>query len=179
MSEVRNTEVQGTEVQVDENKLITERKAKLAEIRTQGQAFPNDFRRDAVSADLHARFGDKSNEELEADKQHFAIAGRIMLKRIMGKASFTTIQDVGGRIQLYISKEAIGEDTYAAFKKWDMGDIVGARGYVFKTKTGELSVHVEELRLLTKSLRPLPDKRTRDKVSALLHCFLRPSRRSP
>ena len=149
---------QNTEVHIDENKLIAERKQKLAEMREVGQAFPNDFRRDAYCTDLQNRFGSKENEELEVDKQYFSVAGRIMLKRIMGKASFTTIQDMMGRIQLYISKEAVGEDVYTSFKKWDIGDIVGARGYVFKTKTGELSVHVEELRLLTKSLRPLPDK---------------------
>ncbi len=149
---------QNTELHIDENKLIAERKQKLAELREVGQAFPNDFRRDAYCADLQDRFGGKENEELEADKQYFSVAGRIMLKRIMGKASFTTIQDMTGRLQLYISKEAVGEDIYTSFKKWDIGDIVGARGHVFKTKTGELSVHVEELRLLTKSLRPLPDK---------------------
>jgi lysyl-tRNA synthetase class 2 len=143
---------------VDENKLIAERKQKLSEMREQGNAFPNDFRRDAYAADLQTRFAEPDNEALEADKQYFALAGRIMLKRVMGKASFTTIQDMSGRIQLYISRDAIGEETYAAFKKWDMGDIVGAKGYVFKTKTGELSLHVEELRLLTKALRPLPDK---------------------
>ena len=149
---------QNTELHIDENKLIAERKQKLAELREVGQAFPNDFRRDAYCADLQDRFGGKENEELEADKQYFSVAGRIMLKRIMGKASFTTIQDMTGRLQLYISKEAVGEDIYTSFKKWDIGDIVGARGHVFKTKTGELSVYVEELRLLTKSLRPLPDK---------------------
>ncbi len=153
------SEEQGSEIQVDVNKLIAERKQKLGDIRaSQKIAFPNDFRRDAVAADLVKQFAALENDVLEADKKHFAIAGRILLKRIMGKASFTTIQDMSGRIQLYISREAIGEETYAAFKKWDLGDIVGARGYVFKTKTGELSLHVEELRLLTKSLRPLPDK---------------------
>jgi lysyl-tRNA synthetase class 2 len=140
---------------VDENKLIAERKQKLSEMREQGNAFPNDFRRDAYAAALQSRFAEPGNEALEADKQYFALAGRIMLKRVMGKASFTTIQDMSGRIQLYISRDVIGEATYAAFKKWDMGDIVGAKGYVFKTKTGELSLHVEELRLLTKALRPL------------------------
>ncbi|MDQ8036151.1 MAG: lysine--tRNA ligase [Pedobacter sp.] len=155
MSEEQNSENQV----VDVNKLIAERKQKLGEIRaSQKVAFPNDFKRDAVAADLVKQFGALENDVLESDKKHFAIAGRILLKRIMGKASFTTIQDMSGRIQLYISKEAIGEETYNAFKKWDMGDIVGAKGYVFKTKTGELSLHVEELRLLTKSLRPLPDK---------------------
>ncbi len=149
---------QNTEVHIDENKLIAERKQKLAELREAGQAFPNDFRRDAYCTDLQNRFGSMENDVLEADKQFFSVAGRIMLKRVMGKASFTTIQDMTGRTQLYISRDAVGEETYASFKKWDIGDIVGARGYVFKTKTGELSVHVEELRLLTKSLRPLPEK---------------------
>ena len=153
------SEQQSTEPQADVNKLMAERKQKLADLRVAEKiAFPNDFRRDAVAADLHKTFGEKDNEALEANRHYFAIAGRIMLKRIMGKASFTTLQDMSGRIQLYISKEAVGEEVYNAFKKWDMGDIVGARGYVFKTKTGELSLHVEELRLLTKSLRPLPDK---------------------
>ena len=113
---------------VDENKLIAERKQKLSEMREQGNAFPNDFRRDAYAADLQARFAEPDNEALEADKQYFSLAGRIMLKRVMGKASFTTIQDMSGRIQLYIARDAVGEDVYAAFKKWDMGDIVGARG---------------------------------------------------
>ena len=153
------SEQQNTELQVDVNKLMAERKQKLAELRAAEKiAFPNDFKRDAVAADLHKAFGEKDNETLEASRHHFLIAGRIMLKRIMGKASFTTIQDMSGRIQLYISKESVGEDVYNSFKKWDIGDIVGARGYVFRTKTGELSLHVEELRLLTKALRPLPDK---------------------
>jgi lysyl-tRNA synthetase class 2 len=153
------SEQQSTELPVDVNKLMAERKQKLADLRVAEKiVFPNDFRRDAVAADLHKTFGDRDNESLEANRHYFALAGRIMLKRIMGKASFTTVQDMSGRIQLYISREAVGEEVYNAFKKWDMGDIVGARGYVFRTKTGELSLHVEELRLLTKSLRPLPDK---------------------
>jgi len=142
----------------DVNKLMAERKQKLASIREKGQAFPNDFRRDALATDLHARFGDVAPEVLEAEKHPFSIAGRMMLKRVMGKASFATIQDMGGRIQLYISRDAIGEEAYAAFKQTDLGDIFGATGYVFKTKMGELSLHVESLRLLTKGLRPLPDK---------------------
>jgi len=159
MSEQPQNTPQNAEAPADVNKLIAERRQKLAELRAAEKiAFPNDFRRDAVAADLHKAFGEKDNETLEASRHYFALAGRIMLKRIMGKASFSTIQDMSGRIQLYISKEAVGEDTYNSFKKWDMGDIVGARGYVFRTRTGELSLHVEELRLLTKSLRPLPDK---------------------
>jgi len=142
----------------DDNKLIAERKQKLAAIREQGQAFPNDFRRDAYAADLQARFADADAEVLEAEKHSFSIAGRMLLKRVMGKASFATVQDMRGRIQLYITRDAIGEAAYAAFKQSDLGDIFGATGHVFKTRTGELSLHVTALRLLTKSLRPLPDK---------------------
>ena len=142
----------------DENKLIAERKQKLAGIRAQGQAFPNDFRRDAYAADLQARFADTDAETLEAEKHSFSIAGRMLLKRVMGKASFATVQDMRGRIQLYISRDAVGEEAYAAFKQSDLGDIFGATGHVFRTKTGELSLNVQSLRLLTKSLRPLPDK---------------------
>lgn len=147
------------ETVVDENKLIAERKQKLAEIRAaQKVAFPNDFKREHLSGDLHAEFGNASGEDLVAEKKIVAVAGRMMLKRVMGKASFATIQDMAGRIQLYISKEAIGEALYEQFKHWDSGDILAATGYLFKTKTGELSVHVESLKLLSKSLRPLPDK---------------------
>ena len=160
MTENRNTPVTAAAdaPAADVNKLMAERKQKLAGIREKGQAFPNDFRRDALATDLHARFGDVAPEVLEAEKHPFSIAGRMMLKRVMGKASFATIQDMGGRIQLYISRDAIGEEAYAAFKQTDLGDIFGATGYVFKTKMGELSLHVESLRLLTKGLRPLPDK---------------------
>jgi lysyl-tRNA synthetase class 2 len=146
------------EAPVDENKLIAERKSKLAELRKQGQAFPNDFRRNAYSADVLKEHAEKTNEELEGDKEYVSIAGRMMLRRVMGKASFVTIQDMAGRIQLYVTRDAIGEEIYSAFKHWDIGDIVGAVGYVFRTKTGEISLHVEKLRLLTKALRPLPDK---------------------
>jgi len=149
---------QNTDLPVDENKLMTERKAKLATLREQGQVFPNDFRRNACCTDVLKDFAEKTNEELEADKQYFSVAGRIMLRRVMGKASFVSIQDMSGRMQLYVTRDAIGEETYAAFKHWDIGDIVGAVGYVFRTKTGEVSLHVEKLRLLTKTLRPLPDK---------------------
>ncbi|QLI82976.1 lysine--tRNA ligase [Chitinibacter fontanus] len=142
----------------DENQIIAERRAKLAAIRERGIAFPNDFKREHLAADLAAQYGELEKEPLEAQKVEVSVAGRIMLKRVMGKASFITIQDVSGRIQFYISGQAVGEDVYADFKTWDMGDIVAARGTLMKTKTGELSVHVSELRLLTKSLRPLPEK---------------------
>ena len=152
----------------DENQLITERREKLAAIRASAQAgggvaFPNDFKPANRAAELVTAYGERSNEELEALNLTVSVAGRMLLKRVMGKASFCTLQDgslgtTGGRIQLFVTKDALGEATYDAFKHWDLGDIVGAVGTLFKTKTGELSVRVTTLRLLTKSLRPLPDK---------------------
>lgn len=142
----------------DENQLMAERRAKLKTIREQGIAFPNDFKPKDHAASLHARYDAVEGEELVAQKLEVVVAGRMMLKRIMGKASFATVQDSTGQIQFYISREAVGEETYAAFKHWDMGDILGAKGTLMKTKTGELTIQVSELRLLTKSLRPLPDK---------------------
>ena len=147
----------------DENSIITERRAKLAAIRSQGIAFPNDFRPQHKAADLHAEYGNLSRETLDEKKVPVVVAGRMMLKRLMGKASFATIQDASGpltdgRIQLFISNEIAGEASAEAFRHYDLGDIVGAEGALFKTKTGELSVRVTTLRLITKSLRPLPDK---------------------
>ena len=142
----------------DDNQIIAERRAKLKAIREQGVAFPNDFARANMAADLHAQNGEMSHDELEAAQVPVAVAGRMMLKRVMGKASFATVQDMSGRIQLFVTRDNLGEDAYAAFKHYDLGDILGAKGTLFKTKTGELSVRVTELRLLTKSLRPLPEK---------------------
>ncbi|HUL91459.1 MAG TPA: lysine--tRNA ligase [Burkholderiales bacterium] len=142
----------------DENQIIAERRARLAELRRHGSAFPNDFRREHLAADLHKTWGDKSNEELEPRHIAVSLAGRVMLKRVMGKASFATVQDMSGRIQLYVTRDAVGEAAYEAFKHYDLGDIVGAKGTLFKTKTGELSLKTAELRLLVKSLRPLPEK---------------------
>ncbi len=142
----------------DENQIIAERRAKLAELRKRGIAFPNDFRRGHLAADLREAWGGKSNEEIEAKPVEVAVAGRMMLKRVMGKASFATVQDMSGRIQLYVTRDAIGEAGYEAFKHYDLGDILGAKGALFKTKTGELSVKAAELRLLVKALRPLPEK---------------------
>ncbi len=142
----------------DENQIIAERRAKLAALRNAGNAYPNDFRRDALAADLHARYDDKSNEELESLAVDVAVAGRMMLKRVMGKACFATLQDMSGRIQLYVTLDAIGAEALDAFKRWDLGDIVAARGTLFKTRTGELTVKVREIRLLSKALRPLPEK---------------------
>ncbi|HYS57661.1 MAG TPA: lysine--tRNA ligase [Burkholderiales bacterium] len=142
----------------DENQIIAERRARLAERRKRGAAFPNDFAREHLAADLHKAWDGKSNEEIEPKHLVAAVAGRMMLKRVMGKASFATIQDMSGRIQLYVARDGVGEDAYEAFKHYDLGDILGAKGTLFKTKTGELSVKVAELRLLVKSLRPLPEK---------------------
>ncbi len=144
----------------DENKLIAERREKLGALREHGVAFPNDFRIDAFAGDLFAEFADADRwnaEAVEAAARHVAVAGRILLKRVMGKASFIQIQDMSGRIQLFLQQSVLG-DAYDAFKGWDAGDIVGASGTLMRTKTGELSVRVTQLRLLTKSLRPLPDK---------------------
>ena len=142
----------------DENQIIAERREKLAKLRTEGVAFPNDFHRENFAANLAELYSDKSREELEAAPFEITVAGRIMLKRVMGKASFTTIQDVSGRIQLYITNDKAGEEIHAAFKHWDIGDIIGATGTLFKTKTDELTIMVTGLRLLTKALRPLPEK---------------------
>ena len=142
----------------DENHLIAERREKLAAWRASGQAFPNDFSRENTAGKLDELYGDKTAEALEATPVEVRVAGRVMLKRVMGKASFITIQDLSGRVQLYVTRDAIGEASYADFKHWDIGDIVGAVGTLFKTKTGELTIKTGEIRLLTKSLRPLPDK---------------------
>jgi lysyl-tRNA synthetase class 2 len=142
----------------DENQIITERRAKLQELRKNGVAFPNDFERKNLAADLHKAFGEQDKEQLESANIQVAVAGRMMLKRVMGKASFATIQDMSGRIQLFISNGDTGEEVHNAFKHYDLGDILGATGELFKTKTGELSVRVTGLRLLTKALRPLPEK---------------------
>ena len=142
----------------DENQIIAERRAKLAELRKRGAAFPNDFTREHLAAELRKAWDAKPNEEIEPKQIAVAVAGRMMLKRVMGKASFATIQDMSGRIQLYVARDGVGEAAYEAFKHYDLGDILGARGALFKTKTGELSVKVTELRLLVKALRPLPEK---------------------
>jgi len=144
--------------QQDENQIIAERRAKLAELRAGGNPFPNDFARTDLAADLHAAHCAKANEDLEPAAIQASVAGRMMLKRVMGKASFATLQDMSGRIQLYIANDVAGAAAHDAFKRWDLGDIVGARGTLFKTRTGELSLRVTELRLLAKALRPLPEK---------------------
>jgi lysyl-tRNA synthetase class 2 len=142
----------------DENQIFAERRSKLNAIRQAGVAFPNDFERKHLAGDLHAEFGEKTHDELEAAQVHVAVAGRMMLKRVMGKASFATVQDMSGKIQLFISNNDTGEEAHNVFKHHDLGDILGAQGVLFKTKTGELSVRVTQVRLLTKALRPLPEK---------------------
>jgi lysyl-tRNA synthetase class 2 len=142
----------------EESQVIAERRAKLGELRAHGIAFPNDFRREHLAADLHAIHGAQSNEELEPRAIPAKVAGRMVLKRVMGKASFATLQDMSGRIQLYVTNDSTGEAAHQAFKHWDLGDILGAEGTVFRTKTGELSLRVTQVRLLAKALRPLPEK---------------------
>ncbi len=168
VSNEQNQQPSNEVVSVDENHVIAERREKLKAIRDTasnkgGVAFPNDFKPLHKAADLIAAHADKENEAFEASPVDVVVAGRMMLKRVMGKASFATIQDgsgdhAGSRIQLYIGRDVIGEEVYEQFKHWDLGDFLGATGHLFKTKTGELSIKVTGLRLLTKSLRPLPEK---------------------
>jgi len=152
MSEEKQVEVQ------DENRLIAERRAKLAALRENGLAFPNDFRRNVVAGELHAKYGEMDKEALEAEGVRVAVAGRMMGQRIMGKASFAQLKDMSGSIQIYVQKAMVSDGVYDQFKTWDIGDILGAEGTLFKTGKGELSVKVDSVRLLTKSLRPLPEK---------------------
>jgi lysyl-tRNA synthetase class 2 len=142
----------------DENEQIALRRQKLIELRTQGNAFPNDFRRNVIAGELHAEYGAKDGAELETRNIRVKVAGRMMTRRVMGKASFCHLQDMSGQIQIYVTRDVAGEKPYEEFKKWDIGDILGAEGTLFKTKTGELSVKVDGVRLLTKALRPLPEK---------------------
>jgi lysyl-tRNA synthetase, class II len=142
----------------DPSPLLAERREKLAAIRAAGIAFPNDFKPADHAAALHQAHHGKANEVLEAQAIQAKVAGRLMLKRVMGKAAFGTLQDGSGRIQIYVTQDAVGADVLAAFKHWDLGDILGCEGTLFVTKTGELSIKASSLRLLTKSLRPLPDK---------------------
>ncbi|MDD5580173.1 MAG: lysine--tRNA ligase [Methylobacter sp.] len=148
-----------SEIEHDEQEQIKQRRSKLNALRENGIAFPTDFRRNVIAGELLAEYTEKSKEELEAEPVRVKLAGRIMTRRIMGKASFAHIQDMSGKIQLYVTRDALAEDFYNDhFKKWDIGDIVGAEGVLFKTQTGELSVKVDDIRLLTKALRPLPEK---------------------
>jgi lysyl-tRNA synthetase class 2 len=153
---------QNNEPVVDENSIISERRSKLDELRKLGVAFPNQFKPENLSSELHKNFDTDDKETLEKKGIEVSVSGRMMLKRVMGKASFATIQDNNGRIQLYVTRDFINSDDnpelYAQFKKWDLGDIVGAKGKLFKTRTNELTIEVTEIVLLTKSIRPLPEK---------------------
>jgi len=150
-----NTEIEA----IDENKLITLRREKLASLREKGNAFPNDFRRDCVAKDLHDKYDALSKEEIDPQKISVKVAGRMMLQRVMGKASFVQLKDMSGSIQLYVQRDSLPEGFYnEEFKRWDLGDIIGAEGELFKTNKNELSIRVSKIVLLTKSLRPLPEK---------------------
>jgi lysyl-tRNA synthetase class 2 len=141
----------------DENHLIAERRAKLAKLRERGIAFPNDFRRNALAADLLTAYGGKSPEALAAERIRVSVAGRLRRKNVMGKGSFAKIEDGSGGVQLRLERDTL-QETYEDFKTWDIGDVIGVEGVLFLTKTGELTVKVDRAVLLTKSLRPLPDK---------------------
>ena len=152
----------------DENQLIAERREKLKALREaqkqgSGVAFPNDFKPANKAAELFEKYGESTKETLEAEPVRVSVAGRMMLKRVMGKASFATVQDAslgpsGGRIQIYVNNDGVGEATHQAFKHWDLGDIIGVEGVLMRTRTGELTIQADGIRLITKSLRPLPDK---------------------
>ncbi|NCS64572.1 MAG: lysine--tRNA ligase [Hydrogenophilales bacterium CG03_land_8_20_14_0_80_62_28] len=142
----------------DENQIVAERREKLAALRNRGVAFPNDFERRDQAGDLHGRYAETAGEALASETIPVQLAGRMMLKRVMGKASFATLQDLSGRIQIYVARDQVGEDAYDAFKRMDLGDILGVSGHLFRTKTNELTIQVNQVRLLTKALRPLPEK---------------------
>ncbi|MBD7960676.1 lysine--tRNA ligase [Comamonas avium] len=163
MSEHPNTPEAEVTAPQDENKLIAERREKLKALRESSKAsgsvaFPNDFKPANRALPLVQTYGDKDAQALDAEAVTVSVGGRMMLKRVMGKASFATVQDATGRIQAYITRDAVGEDIYADFKKWDLGDIIAVEGVLMKTKTGELSIKATKIRMLTKSLRPMPDK---------------------
>ena len=148
-----------SEIEHEEQEQIKQRRSKLNELRENGIAFPTDFRRNVIAGEVLAEYGEKSKEELEEQPVRVKIAGRIMTRRVMGKASFCHIQDMSGQMQLYVTRDLLPEGFYNdQFKKWDIGDIIGAEGVLFKTQTNELSVKVDDIRLLTKALRPLPEK---------------------
>jgi lysyl-tRNA synthetase class 2 len=142
----------------DDNKLIAERRQKLDALRDQGKPFPNDFHRNALADELQHMYGAHDKDTLEQEQVNVAVAGRMMAKRVMGKASFIKLADRSGQIQVRLERDRLPEGVYQDFKKWDVGDILGASGTLFRTNTGELTVMAEEVRLLTKSLRPLPEK---------------------
>lgn len=150
MSELENKESLQDQVQ--------QRRDKLRAWRDEGQAYPSGYQPTHTASEIFSGYGESSKEALAEEKKEVVVAGRMMMRRLMGKASFTTIQDGSGRLQLYVRKQDVSEDVYEAFKHWDLGDIVYAKGYLFRTNTGELSLWCQEIVLLTKALRPLPDK---------------------
>ncbi len=158
MTEETQENLSAAQVAEEENHIIAERRAKLAALRAAGVAYPNDFVRTDLFGDLRAKYQDATAEELEEAKPQVACSGRMMLKRVMGKASFATVRDFTGSMQYFITKGDIGEEAYAQFKTYDLGDIVAVKGTLFRTKSGELSIRASELKLMTKSIRPLPDK---------------------
>lgn len=150
--------IQAAAPAIDENRLIAERRAKLDKLREKGIAYPNDFHPAHNARNLHTEYDELSKEVLAEMETHVSVAGRMMLKRVMGKASFATLQDGSGRIQIYLDKKQLGDALYEDFKSWDIGDILAVEGKIFKTNKGELSIHARSVRLLAKALRPLPDK---------------------
>jgi len=143
----------------EEQEQIQQRRAKLATMREQGNPFPNDFRRNVMAGELHAEYGEKTKQELDDNPVRASVAGRMMTRRVMGKLSFANVKDMSGVIQLYVARDDLPEGVYnTQFKKWDLGDIIGAEGIITKTEKGELSIRIDSVRLLTKALRPLPDK---------------------
>jgi len=149
-----NANAEASAIAADENRLIAERREKLKALRAQGIAYPNDFKVDSFAGDLQAEFADKDTwtaEAIEASPRRVAVAGRIILMRGQGKVSFVQMQDGTGRIQLFVHQGTLGEDAYETFKRWDLGDIVGATGVLMRTKTGELSVKAQGVEVLSKS----------------------------
>src|SRR3989475_11226256 len=142
----------------EDNRLIEERREKLKALRAAGSAYPNDFRRRDLASQLNASHGEKTKEALETTPVAASIAGRMMLKRPMGKVTFATLQDGSGRVQIYVSNDLTGEREHEEFKHWDLGDIVGVEGTLFKTNKGELTLQAKTIRLLSKALRLLPEK---------------------
>ncbi len=143
---------------MSEKELLEARRARLAELRASGWDYPNDFRRDATADELLREYGERSREELERDAPRVRVAGRMVLRRLMGRAAFLHLQDGSGRIQLHARRDLLGETAYADFKRWDLGDLCGAVGTLFRTRTGELTVAAEQLLLLSKAVRPPPEK---------------------
>ena len=158
MKETKQTEIRTAPSVLDDKRIMAERREKLKQLRSRGQAFPNDFIRRDLFGDLREKWDSKTTEEIDNAQVHVSVSGRMMLKRVMGKVAFATVHDFTGDIQYFISEADVGAETFAAFKTWDLGDIIAAEGRLSKTNRGELSVRTTSLRLLTKAIRPLPDK---------------------